>query len=531
MTAGELTRHINADYGTNPDLYLLVNGTPLEDSDKVSSDYRQQILLKIRLRGDMRRSSRSPARLDVTKELCIIRRGEPLDHMGQQEEDRQTRIKAELRKLRKRMWSQYHPLLPEMDRLLSATEGPISEDDLKNLHHLSTDCSTRPLSQRGLFCQGGCSYTGMGDPCPNQVPEWMRTGVNDPTEVGRGLVHDPADTYLKTKQGVPKYTFLAAFGEASIIRASEQEGVQLGILYDQIQKSESLDKCQYTVKTPMGTPTNHFWIIPQPDKAVLLTRDPPAELIQALSNPSTLQGHGHMAQHSCCKRADCQTSINTGLSLIFQASGNDEEDQCMGVDIVATRPINQGEQIFISYSGDEKIKDTWGEIFRCYYCQCQKSCVARIGRTFGGKRTEPVDHQGIRTSKSGLPPKKARNELHRPCKRKRNDQGTPDLEPSYKKRSPPVSRDIPGELGVVDRPEKHVDNGTEEDRDASAKGHHQEISVKDKGGEQNPNIKTKGLDTTDLVRSVSTDETDKVHRESIGGSETVFDPYQGLETT
>ncbi len=52
--------------------------------------------------------------------------------------------------------------------------------------------------------------------------------------------------------------------------------------------------------------------------------------------------------------------------------------------------------------------------------------------------------------------------------------------------------------------------------------------MKDRGGEQDPNIKSKGLDGTDLDRSVRTDETDKVHRESIGGSETVFDPYQGL---
>ena len=156
MTAGELTRHISAHYGTNPDLYLLVNGTPIEDSDKVSSDYSQQILLKTRLRGGMRRSSRAPARLDVTRELCIIRQGEPLDHKGLQEEDRQARIKAKLCKLRTRMWSQYHPLISEMDQLLSATGGPISEDDLKNLHHLSTDCSKRPLSQRGIFCQGGC---------------------------------------------------------------------------------------------------------------------------------------------------------------------------------------------------------------------------------------------------------------------------------------------------------------------------------------------------------------------------------------
>ena len=335
---------------------------------------------------------------------------------------------VELRKLRHRMWLQHHPLRTEVDRLLSATRGPISEDDLKNLHHLSTDCSTRPLLQRGLFCQGGCLYTGMGDPCPNQVPEWMRTGEGGPTEVAEGLAQDPTATYLKATQGVPKETFLAAFGEASIIRASEPEGVQLGALYDQIQKSQSLDKCQYTVKAPMGTPTDHFWIIPQPDKAVLLTKNPPAKLIQALSNPSILQGYGHMAQHSCCKRADCQTSINAGLSLIFQASGNDEEDQCRGVGIVATRPISQGEQIFISYSGDARIKDTWGEIFRCYCCQCRKSCVAQSARPL--KRTEPVAHQGIRTPKPGLPPKKARNELHRPCKRKRDDQGAPDLEPS-----------------------------------------------------------------------------------------------------
>jgi hypothetical protein len=45
-------------------------------------------------------------------------------------------------------------------------------------------------------------------------------------------------------------------------------------------------------------------------------------------------------------------------------TGNDEEDQCMGVGVVSTRPIGQGEQIFISYSGDEKIEDTWGDIFR-----------------------------------------------------------------------------------------------------------------------------------------------------------------------
>ncbi len=103
MTAGELTRHISAHYGTNSDLYLMVNGAPLEDSDKVSSDHRQQILLKTRLCRGMRRSSRAPANIDVTKELFTIRRRQPINDMGQQEEGRQARIRVELRKLRQRM--------------------------------------------------------------------------------------------------------------------------------------------------------------------------------------------------------------------------------------------------------------------------------------------------------------------------------------------------------------------------------------------------------------------------------------------
>ena len=60
-TVGELTRHISTHYGANPrDLYLTVDGTPLENWDKVNSDYGQHILLRTRLRGGVRRSSTSP---------------------------------------------------------------------------------------------------------------------------------------------------------------------------------------------------------------------------------------------------------------------------------------------------------------------------------------------------------------------------------------------------------------------------------------------------------------------------------------
>jgi hypothetical protein len=212
------------------------------------------------------------------------------------------------------MWSNQNSLLPEINRLLWTTNRTsITQDDLKKLHHLSTDCSTRPLLQRGLFCQERCPHTGMGDPCPNQIPSWMRTGEDDPTETVKGLEQDSAVKYLKTTQRVPKATFLASFGEASIIRASEPEVKQLGTLYERIQRTPPPHKCQYTVKAPTVTPNDHIWIVPQPDKIILLSQNPPTRLVQALSNPSILQGHGHMAQHSCCKRSDCQTSMNTRL--------------------------------------------------------------------------------------------------------------------------------------------------------------------------------------------------------------------------
>ena len=185
-----------------------------------------------------------------------------------------------------------------------------------------------------------------------------------------------------------------------------------------------------------------------------------------------------MAQHSCCKRADCQTSINAGLSLIFQASGNDEDDQCMGVGIVATRPISQGEQVFISYSGDTKIEDTWGKIFRSYCCQCQRSCVVRNGRSL--KRTVPIAHQNTMTPQSGLPPKKSRNEMYRPEKRKRDDQRAPDLEPPDKKRSPPVPQDTLGGLRKACRSEKQDGEVLEVARGATAKDQLQETLVEDR---------------------------------------------------
>jgi hypothetical protein len=289
--------------------------------------------------------------------------------------------------------------------------------------------------------------------------------VGGPTEVARGPEQDLTVTYLRTTQRVPKDTFLTTFGEASIIRASEPEGKQLETLYGCIQRTPSLQKCQYTVKAPMGTPKDHIWIVPHPDNLILLSQKPPKQLVQALSNPSILQGHGHMAQHSCYKRSECHTSTNARLCLIFQSSGNDEEDQCMGVVVVSTRPISQGEQIFISYSGDETIEDTWGEVFRCYCCHCQKSCPVRGGGPLESKRKEPVSHQGIRESESEQSSKKARFRFHKPDKRKRKEEETLDLEPINEKRDPPVTQATPYGLGDAHRTKG--ENHTESEQHSS----------------------------------------------------------------
>jgi hypothetical protein len=105
----------------------------------------------------------------------------------------------------------------------------------------------------------------------------------------------------------------------------------------------------------------------------------------------------------------------------------------------------------------------------------------------GSKRKEPVKHQVTRaprqTPKEGrqrLQTPKETRQRSRPDKRKRSEQGKPELEPPNKKRSPPVTQAISSELGEACRSEDRVgDEGgaTEEDKDISAEGHHQEIPV------------------------------------------------------
>ncbi len=242
----------------------------------------------------------------------------------------------------------------------------------------------------------------------------------------------------------------------------------------------------------MGTPTDHFWVVPPPDKTILLAQNPPAKLVQALSNPSNLRGQGHMAQHSCCKRDACRSSRNSHLCLIFQTSGNDEEDKCLGVGIVSTRSIAQGEQIYISYSGDDDIKNSWGQIFQCYCCYCRESCQAQGDEPLGSKRKKPVIQQD--TGVPGQTPKGARKKPQSD-KRKKSEQGPLNLEPLNKKRSPLAPQATLSKRGEAWRSEKCGGDEVgmmEEVMDILNTDHQQKSHVhskKDKGGERNSAVK------------------------------------------
>jgi hypothetical protein len=119
-----------------------------------------------------------------------------------------------------------------------------------------------------------------------------------------------------------------------------------------------------------------YWVIPQPDISTISGykstsgQGISASLKRALKKHSPLVGLGHIAQHSYCTNTTCSTSVNARLDLILEASNDDNDDICLGSGLTATRIIQPGEQIYISYSGDNSIEDEWEDIFKskCYCC-------------------------------------------------------------------------------------------------------------------------------------------------------------------
>jgi hypothetical protein len=116
-------------------------------------------------------------------------------------------------------------------------------------------------------------------------------------------------------------------------------------------------------------------------------------LKRALQEHSPLIGSGHIAQHSCCSNNTCSTSINARFGLILETSNDDNDDTCLGTGLTATRTIQPGEQIYVSYTGDSSIEDAWEDIFKskCYCCACRGKCM-NSGQQLASRVThEPVE--------------------------------------------------------------------------------------------------------------------------------------------
>jgi hypothetical protein len=96
-----------------------------------------------------------------------------------------------------------------------------------------------------------------------------------------------------------------------------------------------------------STGSDTYWISPHQDVKIISNKASKA-LKKALEFRSILKGAGQAAQHSCCTQLSCSTSINSELVLIMRTSGNDDEDECLGAGLFATRTIRTGEQIYVS---------------------------------------------------------------------------------------------------------------------------------------------------------------------------------------
>ena len=49
----------------------------------------------------------------------------------------------------------------------------------------------------------------------------------------------------------------------------------------------------------------------------------------------------------------------------MEASGNDDEDECLGVGLFSTKAIQKGGHIYVFHSGDDKISQTLETSFGC----------------------------------------------------------------------------------------------------------------------------------------------------------------------
>ncbi len=133
-------------------------------------------------------------------------------------------------------------------------------------------------------------------------------------------------------------------------------------------------------------------ILPPPDIETISGQNIPTSLKRALRKHSLLIGSGHITQHSCCSNKTCSTSINARFGLILEVSNDDNDDICLGAGLTATRTIQPGEQIHVSYAGDSSIEDVWEDIFKnkSYCCACRGECMSSEQQLTSRGTHEPV---------------------------------------------------------------------------------------------------------------------------------------------
>ena len=370
--------------------YVTANGSPRTDSERARSGTPIRMIPRLRGgTGPKRRSTRPPA-LDFLTELAGVRR---LLHQNMSQHSPQDLIVKtladeggqsvliELQQLTQRTKSSNHPRYEQMRE--SCDRARIQSIDntwaaLRSIHCDSVPCPANSNSTPRLFCPQQCRHTTItGEPCPNQIPTALRTGTGIGTTTKTSFDLDLAANYLVAKDLIPAGTLFSVFGGAAIIRENSKPGRELRETYSHIQNSQTDRKCQYTFRASTGSPDEIYWVLPTPDIETISGHGISGSLRGALQQRSPLIGSGHIAQHSCCTNTTCSTSTNARLGLILEASNNDNDDICLGAGLTATRAIQPGEQVYVSYAGDGNIADAWEDIFKtkCYCCACRGECM------------------------------------------------------------------------------------------------------------------------------------------------------------
>ena len=388
-TVEELVKAIGNHYDRAPKaFYVTCSGRLLPGAARLLPG--QDVRVVPRLVGEGMGEKRKPgriARLDVTTSLVRLRSlvADTLKtlapHPDQTNDSMSSEgaqmIKVQLTTLLRTAQAEYHTLRDDIQRLVTAAETKplqLLQDDLQELHVASTPCQGLHRMRPRIFCQPSCRHTEPWESCPNQIPQWIWSGQGGPTEEAVGVTQDASAHFLRATRDVTAGTFLTAFGDAAIIRQRSTVGTEFAELYSATQTSPSGVRCQYTYRESTGTDT--YWISPHQDVKIISSKASKA-LRKALESRSSLKGAGQAAQHSCCTQMSCNTSINAELGLVMRTSGNDDEDECLGAGLFATRAIRTGEQIYVSYSKD--ITKEWESTFgcRCYCCRCARTCSVR----------------------------------------------------------------------------------------------------------------------------------------------------------